>query len=225
LHYNGFFVERSLQDKFFARVRKEYISEQRIEITKELVPLACRYFHELFRDMPEAGDSLCVHLRRTVKNHKLGTFGCARAELFPETPSTISTEALAKSFKTSYADCYGNLRRAAEYFRCCSTADTLFYSKSCAIIQSSCSGKTRMVLTLAEHIPTLYICQREAAESSYPPGTPSIVPRFHDNIPDDAVTTGKQDLFMYARCAAFLYVAHSYNATIQQRCTEMGAIR
>jgi hypothetical protein len=81
-----------------------------------------------------------------------------------------------------------------------------------------------MVLTLAQHIPTVYTCQRDFGEKGYPPQTPSILEQLLKvpSLKDGPFAGGSRDpdLFIYCRCVAFLQTAYIHNVAAGKLCLE-----
>ena len=75
-----------------------------------------------------------------------------------------------------------------------------------------------MILTLAQQVPTIYVCQRAPGEKGYPPGTPDILGQLL-NVPslkDGPLAGGSRDpdLFIYCRCVAFLQTAYAHSIAL-----------
>lgn len=51
------------------------------------------------------------------------------------------------------------------------------FSKSCALIQGSCSGKSRAIIEVGKIVPLIYLCNRTVGDTGYPGATPLIMER------------------------------------------------
>ena len=106
--------------------------------------------------------------------------------------------------------------RALRFFLYCSVngAEGEYYSKSCAIVQSSGSGKSRTITTLAEMLPVIYICQRDDKDTGYPQTLVKIFERLGAVSPE-AESLRLSDLYIYLRCVAFFQTSAKFAAAIK----------
>lgn len=134
---------------------------------------------------------------------------------------------LAKAFyEGSYADPNQGVARAFNWFSNVSEHGGVktFYSKSVAIVQSSGSGKSRLVYELAANIPTIYVCLRKPDDTGIPKGSPVDLynlivgrpaPRIEDRVPS------KCDLWVYSCCVAFFCVANIFTVAAWNASSDM----
>lgn len=110
-------------------------------------------------------------------------------------------------FKGTFIDPYGAVHLIQRYLEHCSTGWRVIKSQqapSCAILQSSGSGKSRLMVEVANTVPTLYLCCRHQKDTGYPPRSPIIV----DHLCFNGNRVGS--FRAYARCAAFFCVGSLY---------------
>lgn len=130
--------------------------------------------------------------------------------------SELDAQQFAKAFYDgSYADPNQGVARALNFFNHVSENGGVkdFYSKSVAVVQSSGSGKSRLIYELAARTPTIYVCLRKSDDTGIPKGSPvdlyelivgGPVPHIEDRVP------GKSDLWVYSCCVAFFCVANIF---------------
>ena len=119
------------------------------------------------------------------------------------------------SFRVPFIDHDWNCARALRFFRFCSVmgAEEFYYSKSCAIVQSSGSGKSRLIANIAEMLPVFYMCERKAGDTGYPETLMKIIGKLAYVHPEADSRTC--DLYIYLRCVAFYQTAAKFAAAIK----------
>ena len=75
-----------------------------------------------------------------------------------------------------------------------------FYSKSVAIIQHSCGGKSRLVAEVGRRMPLFYICNRGPNDTGFPLSTPDVIKRLAEHPLDKRA---RVEAFYFCRCVAF----------------------
>ena len=174
-----------------------------IEGIESILKPCCEHMNDIFT--PEEHENVCREVKHIFKLHEC-----------PLLNRPVVTTASATAFKVGYSDANHGLLRALRYFEYCAVegASAEVYAKSCAIVQSSGSGKSRLVAEIAKHIPTVYICHRDDSErGSYPLSTPLI----RDFLLDTSGLDNPQrngDLYVFSKaialyCTAAL-VVHSF---------------
>ena len=116
---------------------------------------------------------------------------------------------IKKEFSVDYTDKFGNLERLWRYLTVASKRGGMhpIYSKSCAIVQSSCSGKTRSVLELGHHLPLFYVCQRQPDDSGYPKQNIKLTEKLALTLEEKEQCKGEPyhlDILRYCKCVSFL---------------------
>jgi len=117
-------------------------------------------------------------------------------------------------FEGSFRDPYGGARLAVRYLEHCSAGwcrRGMQFAPSCAILQSSGSGKSRLLVEIAKTMPTFYVCSREADDLV---GYPRRSPRIADHLSFGGRSVAEEHA--YARCAAFFCVASVYARAVWQ---------
>ena len=165
----------------------------------------CHTLQEKFNEYDHA--AICREMRMVFIGHE--------CPLLLET-APVSYTATEKAFAVEFNDEHYGLARAVQYFEYCTVhgATGMIYSKSCAIVQSSGSGKSRLMTEIAALIPTLYVCHREDTDQNYPPSTP-FIRNFLLEVDTRENVRGKEDLFIFAKsialyCSAALIVQGLY---------------
>ena len=174
----------------------------------------------------------CCKLLRRMLNKQDARLCCARLHKIAEATgeniercprcfkpiehSSEEIEAMQASFRVPIMDPDSNCIRALRFFLYCSVngAGGKYYSKSCAIVQSSGSGKSRMITTLAEMLPVIYICERKDEDTGYPHTLVKIFERLGDVSPE-AKSLGLSDLYIYLRCVAFFQTSAKFAAAVK----------
>ena len=120
------------------------------------------------------------------------------------------------SFKVPIMDPDSNCERALRFFLYCSVNGVggKHYSRSCAIVQSSGSGKSRTVMELAERLPVIYICERKDDDKGYPRPSVEIIKRLERMHPE-ADTPRLCDLYIYLRCVAFYHTTVKFAVALK----------
>ncbi len=115
-----------------------------------------------------------------------------------------------KAFHNVFVDDYGALQSAYNYFDQCSASGACgtYYSKSCAIVQASGSGKSRLMYELGLKIPMFYVCFRgDGEKESYPLATPivrKLLFGISDSKKEEASGLFLADVHAYVRCVTFI---------------------
>ena len=123
---------------------------------------------------------------------------------------------LNEAFRIPIMDPDSNCMRALRFFLYCSVngAVSPYYSKSCAIVQSSGSGKSRTIMELAEMLPVIYICERDKGDTGYPRTSVKVVEKL-GNVHPEANSLHLCDLYIYLRCVAFYDTAIKFAAALK----------
>lgn len=151
---------------------------------------------------------ICTEMRRYLQAEE----GCTYLPM-PAGPST-TRKLQTTPFLKDFDDPNDGVNLVRRFFEHCSTdwhTNGQQYAPSCAIVQSSGSGKSRLMVEIAKTTPTLYICCRASGDSGYPPRTRIIVEHL---LFRESMVTEEQ---VFCRCAALFCVGSLYARVMWRR--------
>ena len=139
---------------------------------------------------------------------------------------------LQKAFVSRFVDPNKlNVFTAEHFFKYCSYMGNgpVYYSKSCAIVQSSGTGKSRIIAEISKNRPVYYGCCREKGENAFPYGTEGLMEFFSEKIapprldPAGGESTAAvlkeagpvesyyYDVMVYSRCVSVMLASFTFS--------------